>query len=392
MSHEYEKIKLNTNTPQSTSAPPATNHNAAAEDWPVLEGSFVKDSGHSKQLFSEPQHTIQGKCFGFLLTIQCVVKVSSYGICVTKFLPSNFIKNQLLAELIHYPNRSGFKKPAQQATQTAQVPESIDTQAHRRMPPDFLASFTSPTTKRRMDSVCRHQIPRFLRTGITLLVICITSYTLCIVQHPLQARMSGYSIRDRRPLDPTPIVQVVVPDDISDLQSFEDSPFLVAQASLWKPDMHTELCTAASAPVSDLVAGTAPAPDLPPKSRNSQILLGSIVVACQLLTNIAGERGLYFVFTDLSIRTSGFFRLQISLYDLRRATPRMRPVYEIFSNEFQVFTPKAFPGMSGYQTPYLSSFFQYYLFTSLCFNAETTLLCKHFIRQGVRIHTRSDQK
>ncbi|KAL5036743.1 hypothetical protein RTP6_004269 [Batrachochytrium dendrobatidis] len=237
---------------------------------------------------------------------------------------------------------SQFTEPAQQATQTAQVPESIDTQAHRRMPPDFLASFTSPTT---------------------------TSYTLCIVQHPLQARMSGYSIRDRRPLDPTPIVQVVVPDDISDLQSFEDSPFLVAQASLWKPDMHTELCTAASAPVSDLVAGTAPAPDLPPKSRNSQILLGSIVVACQLLTNIAGERGLYFVFTDLSIRTSGFFRLQISLYDLRRATPRMRPVYEIFSNEFQVFTPKAFPGMS-----------------------ETTLLCKHFIRQGVRIHTRSDQK
>ncbi|KAK6093771.1 hypothetical protein MT418_006357 [Batrachochytrium dendrobatidis] len=313
MSHEYEKIKLNTNTPQSTSAPPATNHNAAAEDWPVLEGSFVKDSGHSKQLFSEPQHTIQDRALR--VRPNEPVTLSAQPLLHTQ-LPPIIQPITTLVNSMDSPSHahdmssltaseqpviynkderisSQFTEPAQQATQTAQVPESIDTQAHRRMPPDFLASFTSPTT---------------------------TSYTLCIVQHPLQARMSGYSIRDRRPLDPTPIVQVVVPDDISDLQSFEDSPFLVAQASLWKPDMHTELCTAASAPVSDLVAGTAPAPDLPPKSRNSQILLGSIVVACQLLTNIAGERGLYFVFTDLSIRTSGFFRLQISLYDLRRYT------------------------------------------------------------------------
>ncbi|POG57577.1 velvet factor, partial [Rhizophagus irregularis DAOM 181602=DAOM 197198] len=38
-------------------------------------------------------------------------------------------------------------------------------------------------------------------------------YTLIVSQQPLRARMCGFGEKDRRPIDPPPIVQLVVTDE-----------------------------------------------------------------------------------------------------------------------------------------------------------------------------------
>ncbi|KAJ3143175.1 hypothetical protein HK101_003222, partial [Irineochytrium annulatum] len=52
------------------------------------------------------------------------------------------------------------------------------------------------------------------------------------------------------------------------------------------------------------------------------ILLGSLVSSCHILTNMDGERGAFFIFSDLGVRSSGSFRLRFDLFDLELASYR----------------------------------------------------------------------
>ncbi|KAJ1832179.1 hypothetical protein LPJ63_003736 [Coemansia sp. RSA 2711] len=101
-------------------------------------------------------------------------------------------------------------------------------------------------------------------------------------------------------------------------------------------------------------------------------LIGSSVTAGQKLQNIDGLQGIFFVFPDLSIRKDGEYRLRFSFFNLQGEDGElMTSVTQIkahtFSEPFRVYSAKQFPGM-----------------------IESTVLSKHFAKQGVKIPVRKE--
>ncbi|KAL2912638.1 hypothetical protein HK105_207854 [Polyrhizophydium stewartii] len=193
----------------------------------------------------------------------------------------------------------------------------------------------------------------------------VPAYRLVWKQQPDRARMSGFAMRDRRPLDPTPILQVVPATD-SKPPSFGDAPYLIAHISLWNADMtHEFTCSHAQADASD--DRSEAAPDVSLSSQQKQVLLGNMMSTCHVLKDLGGTRGMFFVFPDLAVRLSGTFRLRATMYDLRGSLVGMGPVAHADTGLVTVYSPRAFPGLS-----------------------ELSELGKSFTAQGVRIHTRSD--
>ncbi|KAJ3003445.1 hypothetical protein HKX48_001754 [Thoreauomyces humboldtii] len=272
------------------------------------------------------------------------------------------------------------------------------------------------------------------------LVPIVAHYELAVRQQPERARMSGYHNKDRRPMDPTPIVQLLArdPDGEPVDISYPEAPFMVLHASLWSTDMTTEYTNgvtpspanhadslpSASMDMSSFTASNgplsadAPSPsDLPPpvptdperrmslgSAASMPILLGGLVSSCHILRNEEGEKGLYFVFPDVGVRTSGLYRLKFNLFVVEASDmgfrsgaesaaaaaataaaeaaaaaatagttagdtedmmiPSIRrprsshppasfppsshtPRASTFSEVFKVYSPKAFPGMAG---------------------------------------------
>ncbi|QIX00503.1 hypothetical protein AMS68_006020 [Peltaster fructicola] len=83
-------------------------------------------------------------------------------------------------------------------------------------------------------------------------------------------------------------------------------------------------------------------------------LIGSLTVNASLLKDLDGNTGYWFVLSDLSVRTEGWFRLRMTFIDvgapssngetsLNRA--RCPILADIFSDKFQVYSAKKFPGV-----------------------------------------------
>ncbi|KAI9245190.1 velvet factor-domain-containing protein [Helicostylum pulchrum] len=127
------------------------------------------------------------------------------------------------------------------------------------------------------------------------------AYLLAVVEQPQQCRMSGYGEKDRRPIDPAPIVKLVVLNcDQDDMVEDElESPFYVVHVSLWSEDMQIQL---------DLIEEPAP--------RSMRFLIGSLVSSPTLLKDLNDQKGHYFAFSDLSVRMAGQYRLHFSLIHL----------------------------------------------------------------------------
>lgn len=117
--------------------------------------------------------------------------------------------------------------------------------------------------------------------------------------------MCGFGEKDRRPIDPPPIVQLVLKQEGAaesswvDLQSLQ-TPFFVLHVTLWSADGKEE---------RNIISN-------PPKC--TRVLMGSLVSSPSLLKNPSGGQGLYFAFPDLSIRTEGQYTLRFSLIKLVR--------------------------------------------------------------------------
>ncbi|KAJ3104823.1 hypothetical protein HDU96_008811 [Phlyctochytrium bullatum] len=124
----------------------------------------------------------------------------------------------------------------------------------------------------------------------------------------------------------------------------------------------------ASAFAEKPVAGGGGAWVWPPNQHvGKDLLVGTVFAEGQALTDLDGSKGgLFFVFSDLSIRVSGRFRIKFMLFDLQRTSPNSTAYASAVSETFSVFHPKDFPGM-----------------------AASTELSRCFARQGVRIHIRS---
>ncbi|KAI5459290.1 velvet factor-domain-containing protein [Mariannaea sp. PMI_226] len=173
---------------------------------------------------------------------------------------------------------------------------------------------------------------------------------LVVIQPPLHARVAIGKEKERKPIDPPPILRLV--GKRSDRKSpTYYSPYYFAICDLVTEDYET--ITRGGKSVTNALVGT----------RTSSIH--------QLKDPQYGEGG-FFVFGDLGVKIEGRFRLCFDVYDRDDINPDGSSIYHVarqFSDAFTVFSPKQFPGMS-----------------------ESTNLTRSFWEQGVRLRLRKDSQ
>jgi len=178
-------------------------------------------------------------------------------------------------------------------------------------------------------------------------------YKLTVRQQPLAARACGFGERDRRVIDPPPIVQLSLADfdansstDVSELRY----PFNVVHCTL----------LSSSSPSTDVTAITDPA-----THRTTRRLMGTLVASPFVggdpdsqsssstvdlnPTKPNQPLSCFFIFPDLSCRTPGPYRLHFTLMRLGSEITllggRTQIVSAVTSDVFHVFSAKDFPGM-----------------------------------------------
>ena len=160
------------------------------------------------------------------------------------------------------------------------------------------------------------------------------NYDLTIRQQPVAARACGFGERDRRVIDPPPILELKITDKATGAP--ERDPMA----------MHALHCTLLSPDGKDDETEVPPAhPEMPSTRR----LMGTLVASPYEAKDDQGIASTFFVFPDLSCRSPGKFRLKFKL--LRVDPTNMTPgavhgtVASIHTEIFSVFTAKDFPGM-----------------------------------------------
>ncbi|KAI2612130.1 velvet factor-domain-containing protein [Hypoxylon fragiforme] len=160
-----------------------------------------------------------------------------------------------------------------------------------------------------------------------------STYRLHVRQQPAAARSCGFGERDRRVIDPPPIVQVFIDDPKASQEEIRSQlkfRFSVMHCTIWNQ------------------TGDQDCSGMPDDYRQQRRLMGTIVSSPFVGFDENNEEGCFFCFPDLSCRTPGTFRLRFSLVVLDpNSVPGSRtPVCAIaMSNEFTVYNAKDFPGM-----------------------------------------------
>ncbi|KAG2228109.1 hypothetical protein INT45_009155, partial [Circinella minor] len=176
------------------------------------------------------------------------------------------------------------------------------------------------------------------------------SFDLIIRHQPVRSRMCGVGERvDRRPIDPPPIVQLRFNGQESDeaLQNISPYIFLVAV----------------------LVSAQHDGEDIsPPRiDFHSKLTIGRTVSSLYLLRDLDDTEGAFFVFSDISVRVDGHYRLRMCLFEIVESCVHYRR--GILTNPFTVYSAKKFPGM------HLSC-----------------QLARHFAQQGLKIRIRKESR
>jgi hypothetical protein len=161
-------------------------------------------------------------------------------------------------------------------------------------------------------------------------------YDIIIRQQPIAARACGFGDRDRRVIDPPPILQMLVRDPgatPAELDTKMRYPFSVIHCELWNAELDHEETTMPE--ISER----------PPQRR----LMGTLVSSPFVGRDEFGVEGCFFPFPDLSCRTTGKYRLKFVLVVLNPATMRTgdRLPFRatVLSDVFEVYPAKTFPGM-----------------------------------------------
>ncbi|KAJ2627421.1 hypothetical protein GGF44_004731, partial [Coemansia sp. RSA 1694] len=101
------------------------------------------------------------------------------------------------------------------------------------------------------------------------------------------------------------------------------------------------------------------------KGHQVAAMAGALVSPLHTLRDTTGTQGAFFVFSDISVRMEGSFRLRFELYEMEGDMVHHRA--SALSGVFSVYSPKRFPGMM-----------------------ESTMLSKLFADQGLRIRIRTE--
>ncbi|KAI9671009.1 MAG: hypothetical protein M1831_005094 [Alyxoria varia] len=161
-----------------------------------------------------------------------------------------------------------------------------------------------------------------------------TSCHLRIRQQPEAARACGFGERDRRVIDPPPVLELEAANGSGAFSDIEDLhlSFYSVHASLWSQDGNDDLTTFTQQ-----------------TGKAARRLVGSLVASPAVATDEQNRRGAFFTFADLSCRETGHFRLRFTL--VRIDPTKIGPgaaapmLASLLSDVFTVYSPKDFPGM-----------------------------------------------
>ncbi|GAB1192281.1 hypothetical protein APSETT444_001470 [Aspergillus pseudonomiae] len=155
-----------------------------------------------------------------------------------------------------------------------------------------------------------------------------SDFELIIRQQPTRARVAGGKEKERKPVDPPPIVQIRVKEEGTYLaQHYLQSPYYFMCCSLFDP--------------SD---------DVPVPVPPSTALTGTLVSSLHRLKDVDNTDGGFFVFGDLSVKVEGDFRLKFTLFEMRKDI--VTHLKSIISDRFTDRSSIQMPGntFGGYPT------------------------------------------
>ncbi|KIY52837.1 hypothetical protein FISHEDRAFT_34192, partial [Fistulina hepatica ATCC 64428] len=121
-------------------------------------------------------------------------------------------------------------------------------------------------------------------------------YELEIIQQPQMAAEFGDAILSRLPITPPIIARLTIRDHAGHAIFPDDIEFMIATLSL------------------------ASAPRIPANQRRD-LLYGDRAVQCHRLQDPQGNAGLFFIFSDVSIRWQGQYQLKVTLSRIRYVLP-----------------------------------------------------------------------
>ena len=161
-------------------------------------------------------------------------------------------------------------------------------------------------------------------------------YRIIVRQQPSAARSCGFGERDRRVIDPPPIVQLTIHDETISPEERGRRlrhQFSVVHCSIWDD------------------RGVKDMSSMPEDFRQQRRLMGTLVASPFVGLDENNEEGCFFCFPDLSCRTPGSFRLKFALVVLdptKMVTGEKSPIVATAMSEpFQVYNAKDFPGMKA---------------------------------------------
>ncbi|CDS09525.1 hypothetical protein LRAMOSA10885 [Lichtheimia ramosa] len=164
-------------------------------------------------------------------------------------------------------------------------------------------------------------------------------------QQPINTRTSTNNERDRRAIDPPPIVQIQLQNATpAETLQFLQSPNYFMCANLAHPYNDDEIYTP-----------------------NHNALCGQTVSSMYRLKDIDNLDGGFFILGDLSVKVQGQFRLKLTLFEI--TSSGATNIQSIFTDIFTVYSPKQFPGP-----------------------LESTFLSRSFSDQGARIRIRKEHQ
>ncbi|KAF2836774.1 hypothetical protein M501DRAFT_987049 [Patellaria atrata CBS 101060] len=159
-------------------------------------------------------------------------------------------------------------------------------------------------------------------------------YRLTVRQQPIAARACGFGERDRRVIDPPPIIQLTVTDKKTGVPDTDELRYSlnVIHCTLWNEHgTHEETAL------------------MQPDRRTTRRLMGQLVASPSVAKDEHDVEGCFFCFPDLSCRTHGRYRLRFVMIRIDPSNlivGDVSPILaDVMSDVFTVYTAKDFPGM-----------------------------------------------
>nr|KIR45725.1 hypothetical protein I312_05087 [Cryptococcus bacillisporus CA1280] len=188
-------------------------------------------------------------------------------------------------------------------------------------------------------------------------------------QQPVQARMCGIGDKsDRRPVDPTPIIQLKVIDPQGD----DITPIDPQTKQQIRRPFGSEGMTYMQNPYyflfACLVGGDEQEDELHViDDGKTRFLTGTPVSSLYHLKDLDNSDAAFFVFPDLGVRKEGRYKLKLTLFEI--VDQEVYYCTTMFTSTFSVYSAKKFPGMS-----------------------KATDLSVSFAEQGLKIRVRKDPR